>query len=99
MIDAVTSATQTDAVSAIESATSNQQPLQTKPQSQSNGSTTSNAIQDTVSISSAAQSSVQEATETQTQTAKEARGGDHQAQRLLAREADAKKAQQDSTQK
>jgi hypothetical protein len=42
---------------------------------------------DTVQLSSIAQASFQEATETPTQTAKEASGGDHQAQRLLARQA------------
>jgi hypothetical protein len=47
---------------------------------------------DTVHISNAAQSALQEATETQLQTAKEARGGDRQAQRLLAKETAAKKA-------
>ena len=42
---------------------------------------------DTVQISSAAKAALQEATETAVQTAKEARSGDLQAQRLLAREA------------
>jgi hypothetical protein len=45
---------------------------------------------DTVHLSSAAQAALQEATETQAQTAKEARGGDGQAVRLLARETAAK---------
>jgi len=48
------------------------------------------AKQDTVRLSSAAQA-LQEATETQAQTAREARGGDVQATRLLAREASAAK--------
>jgi hypothetical protein len=48
-------------------------------------------IQDTVKISSAAQTALQEAVETSVQTAHEARGGDRQAQRLLAKEAAAKK--------
>jgi hypothetical protein len=48
-------------------------------------------IQDTVNISSAAQSVLKEAVETSVQTAQEARGGDRQAQRLLAKEASAKK--------
>lgn len=47
-------------------------------------------IQDTVKISSAA-SVLQEAVETPVQTAQEARGGDRQAQRLLAKEAASKK--------
>jgi hypothetical protein len=45
---------------------------------------------DTVQISSAAKQILQEATETAAQTAQEARGGDLQAKRLLARIADAK---------
>jgi hypothetical protein len=47
---------------------------------------------DTVHIPNAAQSALREATETQVQTAKEARGGDRQARRLLAKETAAKKA-------
>ena len=43
-------------------------------------------------ISSAAQAALQEATETPAQTAKESRGNDHQAQRLLAKENAAKEA-------
>jgi hypothetical protein len=46
---------------------------------------------DTVQISNAAQTALQEVLEAPAQTAKEARGGDHQAQRLLAREAAAQK--------
>jgi hypothetical protein len=42
---------------------------------------------DTVQISTAAKALLQEATETPAQTAREARGGDRQALRLLAREA------------
>ncbi|MGD0282978.1 MAG: hypothetical protein ABSB95_11520 [Dissulfurispiraceae bacterium] len=45
---------------------------------------------DTVQVSSAAQAALQEATETAAQTAKEASAGDHQAQRLLAKEAAAR---------
>jgi hypothetical protein len=45
------------------------------------------AIQDTVQISQAGQSALQEASETAAQTAQEAQHGDRQAQRLLAREA------------
>jgi hypothetical protein len=45
---------------------------------------------DTVQLSSAAQAVLQEASETPTQTAKEARGGDPQARALLARQAAAK---------
>jgi hypothetical protein len=47
---------------------------------------------DTVQISGAAQSALQEVLEAPAQTAKEARGGDHQAQRLLAKEASLQKS-------
>jgi hypothetical protein len=47
---------------------------------------------DTVHIPNAAQSALRKATETQVQTPKEPRGGDRQAQRLLAKETAAKKA-------
>jgi hypothetical protein len=48
-------------------------------------------VNDTVSISAAAKAAQQETVETPSQTAKEARSGDRQAQRLLAKEAAAKK--------
>ncbi|HZC66276.1 MAG TPA: hypothetical protein VE545_06865 [Candidatus Dormibacteraeota bacterium] len=47
---------------------------------------------DTVTISNAAKAALQEATETKSQTAKEAQSGDHQAQRLLAKENSAQSA-------
>jgi hypothetical protein len=47
---------------------------------------------DTVQISNAAKALVQEATESSAQTAQEARGGDRQALRLMAKEAAAKAA-------
>jgi hypothetical protein len=50
------------------------------------------AIADTVNISTAAQNALQESAETSTQTAKEASRGDHQAQRLLAKETAKKNA-------
>ncbi|MDA8163174.1 MAG: hypothetical protein M0022_09780 [Desulfobacteraceae bacterium] len=49
---------------------------------------------DVVHISGAGQSALQEATETREQTEKEAMSGDIQAQRLLAREAAEKAAEQ-----
>jgi hypothetical protein len=49
---------------------------------------------DSVQISSVAKQALQEATETQAQTAQEARGGDLQAKRLLAKEEAAAAAQQ-----
>ena len=47
---------------------------------------------DTVSLSSAAQSALEESSETQAQTTKEATGGDLQAKRLLAKQAAARAA-------
>jgi hypothetical protein len=55
----------------------NKETIQSKPQP---------SATDTVQISSAAQKALQEATETPAQTAKEARSGDLQAKRLLAKE-------------
>jgi hypothetical protein len=52
-------------------------------------------ITDTVQISSAAQAVLQEANETAAQTDQEARHGDMQAQRLLARKAALRKVRQD----
>jgi len=49
------------------------------------------APKDTVQISTAAQTALQESRETSTQTAQEASRGDRQAARLLAKEAAAKK--------
>src|SRR5882762_11633232 len=49
------------------------------------------APKDTVQISTAAQTALQESRETSTQTAREASRGDRQAARLLAKEAAAKK--------
>jgi hypothetical protein len=48
------------------------------------------ATTDTVQIANAAQAALKEATETPTQTAKEAQSGDRQAQKLLAKESAAK---------
>lgn len=66
------------------SATGGQTPAQPQPAAK--------APTDTVQISSAALA-LQEAVETPAQTAKEAGHGDHQAQRLLAKEAAAAKAE------
>jgi hypothetical protein len=51
---------------------------------------------DTVVISNAAKAALLEATETPTQTAKEARGGDLQAKNLLAKQAAAEEATEPS---
>jgi hypothetical protein len=96
MVNPITSATHTDPATAsttqtepvAKSATSSQKSAQTQPQS------TTSTSKDTVHISSAAQAAVQEALETQAQTVKEAGSGDQQAQRLLAKEAAAKKTGQ-----
>ena len=69
----------------VSSAPLKQQPTQPKPQP---------VAADTVNISNAALAAFQEATETSVQTAKEAAKGDRQAQRLLAKEAAAKAAQE-----
>ena len=68
----------------VRSTSANQESAQSKPQP---------STSDTVQLSSAARAAVQEATETPPQTANEARHGDRQAQRLLAKEAAAKAAQ------
>lgn len=86
MINNVSNATQSSQV--------NKQEAQSKPHSaaaeaaQAKPKTTPSA---TVSISPAA-AALQEATETPNQTAKEARSGDQQAKRLLAKEAAEKAA-------
>jgi hypothetical protein len=65
------------------SANATQKSTQTNPQPKS----TATAIpKDTVQISTAAQTALQESQETQVQTAKEAGNGDRQAQKLLAKE-------------
>jgi hypothetical protein len=69
---------------AVQPATSAGKPSQTTAPSKAT------TPQDTVQISVAAQTALQELTETPVQTAQEARGGDHQAARLLAKEAAAK---------
>ena len=69
-------------------APSSQKPVQSKSQPAA-----ASAAADTVQLSSAAQAAlaaVQELRETSAQTAKEARGGDRQAQRLLVKEAAAR---------
>ena len=80
MISAVTSATHTQPVAQSQSTASS-------PAKTQGGAT---AKPDTAQLSSAAQAALTEATETPAQTAKEAGGGDIQAQRLLAKEAAAK---------
>jgi hypothetical protein len=67
----------------------NSSPKSAPSQSQS----TASVPQDTVTISRAAKAAQLEAVETPVQTAKEARNGDVQAQRLLARESAAQKIQ------
>ena len=89
MISAVTIANQPEpgaanaAQKATPSATPSQKPAQT--------ASSSSAPADTVQISNAAQAALKETLETSAQTAKEAAGGDRQAQRLIVREATAEK--------
>ena len=91
MANPITSATQAGPQAAaqakpvVEPATSSQKSA--APQQPGSSS----PLADTVHISSAGQSALQEAIETSAQTAREARGGDRQAQNLLAREAAAGK--------
>ncbi len=68
----------------------NTKPTQSAPQPTPNAPT--NTPNATVQVSNAAKALLQEAIETPVQTAQEARGGDLQAQRLLAREAAEKAA-------
>lgn len=90
----VTNAAQTDpaAASPVQTVTSNTAAPTQKP-GQSPTPSTNSTPTDTVRISSAAKAALQEATETQAQTAREAQNGDTQAQRLLAREEAARKLQ------
>lgn len=89
MISAVTTAHQPEHVAAYAaqtkvtvSATAHPKPTQT---------TSASAPADTVQISNAAQAALKETLETSAQTAKEAGGGDRQAQRLMAKEVVAEK--------
>jgi hypothetical protein len=75
MISSITSAA--PAQPAAQAATVQQEPSKT---------TTQPSASDTVKISSASQALLQEALETSAQTSREARGGDAQAIRLLAKE-------------
>jgi hypothetical protein len=77
-ISPVTQTNSTEVASNAAAASVNKEATQSKPQP---------AAVDTVQISSGAKAALQEATETTFQTAKEARSGDLQAQRLQAREA------------
>ncbi|HXF27866.1 MAG TPA: hypothetical protein VN610_11340 [Bryobacteraceae bacterium] len=79
MPSSITGATQTHSVA--QSTVSSRKSTPSKAQS------IATAGKDTVQLSSLAQAAIQEASETSTQTAKEASGGDAQAQRLLAKEA------------
>ena len=89
MISAVTTAHQPEPVAAnatqtkvTVSATAHPKPTKT---------TSASAPADTVQISNAAQAALKEILETSAQTAKEAAGGDRQAQRLMAKEVVAEK--------
>jgi hypothetical protein len=91
MANAITSATHADPASVTATTTT---PAAKSAPSQKSAQTpatsTASIPKDTVRISVAAQTALQETTETQAQTAKEAGKGDLQAQRLLAKETAAK---------
>jgi len=88
MITAIASANHTGpTASASQTRPAAKAPAQSQPQSATSAAT------DTVSISSAARALQQESLETPAQTAKEAGVGDQQAQRLLVREAAARKTE------
>ncbi len=75
-------------ISNVSSSTAVQHANQSKPaDAKSAQSKPRQAPEDTVQVSNAALAALKEATETPEQTAKEARSGDRQAQRLLAAEA------------
>lgn len=77
---------QSQATAAASETTSAASQPSTSSSTASSSSATSVPV-DTVTISSAAQAMLKEITETSAQTTKEANAGDHQAQRLLAKEA------------
>ena len=93
MANAITGVTQTapaavkdvQAQPAPQAAPANQKASQPQPAAKAS------APKDTVQISTAAQTALQESRETSTQTAQEASRGDRQAARLLVKEAAAKK--------
>jgi len=87
MVNTIASVPHADPTAASQAATKSTASSQKAAPSQPKATTGGAA--DTVHISSAAQvaqAALKEATETPAQTATEARGGDHQAQRLLAKE-------------
>jgi len=92
MITALPSSSQIETTSASAPqptpATNSASQSQTPAQSQASSA----APVDTVQISNNAQAALKEILETSAQTAKEAANGDHQAQRLLAKETAARKA-------
>ncbi len=92
MISAVTIAHQTEPPVSTNAAQTEATASTTPSQKPAQTASSANAPADTVQISSAAQTALKETLETPAQTAKEAAGGDHQAQRLLAKEAAAEKA-------
>jgi hypothetical protein len=85
MINAVAHATEVDQASA---SASNSRPAAQAPATQAKP--TASLAPDTVTLTSAV---LQEASESPAQTAREAGGGDQQAQRLLAKQASARKTE------
>lgn len=91
MISLISNATRPDLAAA--SATQTSSATSTKASNSSQSQPNASVAVDTVHISSAAIAAMQEAIETPAQTAREASAGDHQAQRLLAKEQAVKNSQ------
>jgi len=91
MISAVTNAHQPEPVAGNVAPTKATAPATTNKKTTQQSSASKPA--DSVQISSAAQAALKETLETSAQTAREAAGGDRQAQRLIARESAAEKGQ------
>jgi hypothetical protein len=86
MVSSVTSAVQAERADVYPAQAQSTSKVAADPKSQgSQPQSTASTVKDTVNISSAAKAALQEATETSAQTAQEARSGDLQAQRRLAK--------------
>jgi hypothetical protein len=92
MAIAITSATQPAPETAAQNTAAAKRVKASPKPAQAQAASKASAPADTVKISTAAQTALQEATETRAQTAQEANHGDQQAARLLAKETAAKKS-------
>jgi len=81
-----TAAANVVAAPAVKSTSETKSAAPSQKQAPSQAAVAPSAAQDTVSISTAAQTALQESKETQAQTAQEAAHGDRQAVKLLAKE-------------